>query len=84
METCIFCGHTNVVTVEDGFYECMDCSVLYAFPPVKKSNCEHVVGGVPVALREPWYDYPKSTITYIVDGETQRCSVCGAMCVASN
>ena len=79
METCAFCGHESV-SIEDGYHECLDCSVLYAFIHIKTSNCEHIVEGVPTVLREPWYDYPKLTTTYVVDGETQRCSVCGAIC----
>jgi len=82
--TCPFCEHKGLVLFHEHYYFCPDCSAIFTFNVVQKSNCNHLADRAPTAIREPWYREKRENTLYIKENPNgeQECSKCGAECIA--
>jgi len=98
-EKCYFCDHPITVLFNEHYNFCPDCSAIYTFPTVHKTDCSHIRDNIPVAERPPWYKEYRDAKPYIyeessvfkrhslyeeIEGVTQKCSICHAECTADS
>jgi len=88
MKKCYFCDQPRTILTNEHYTFCPNCTALYTFMLVQKSNCEHIKDGVPRILHVPNYPYTIDK-PYIYEGYEEeghaifdRCSVCHTNCHA--
>lgn len=79
-EKCYFCGK-DAIKFHEHYYFCPECSAIYTYLIVWKSNCKHIKDRIPTATRPPWYKDVRESKAYIEEvGENHRCSICKKPC----
>ena len=81
-EKCYFCNNEETVLFNEHYTFCPNCSAIYTDLMIQESNCEHIKNGIPVAVREPWYKGSRNVPFIKEEGDMQKCSVCGKLCIA--
>ena len=85
-EKCYFCDKSTV-RFHEHYHFCPECSAIYTYLIVWKSNCKHIKDRMPTVIREPWYKELRmdDKKPYIVDTKAsgkQTCSVCNKPCTS--
>jgi hypothetical protein len=82
MDNCYFCNNEETTLFHEHYTFCPNCSAIYTNLMIQESSCDHVKDGVPVTLREPWYEENRNVPFIKEKGDEQECSVCGKSCIA--
>jgi len=84
-EKCYFCGQPKVVRFNEHYTFCPNCAAIYTYLMIQKSNCKHIKDGIPLLIHMRWVKKDIKPYIYeeqLDDGEIQRCSICGKICIA--
>lgn len=78
-EECPFCGQDRTVLFDEHFYFCPNCTTIYTFPILEKTECDHLPKDPPLVLRLGNKKRWKPEVEpYAIEGEmSAECSVCG-------
>ena len=74
---CPFCKCKGTFGFKEHYYFCPNCTAIYTYCMLQKSNCKHMIRDIPIAEREPWFPKVREESVYVKELTKKTTAKCG-------